>query len=173
MRAGRRDLLRGEVALRVDRNLGARYPDRVAGRYGTALYLHRAAAERNLLPRQVVLSIGGQQLACRRPVGSRDVSRRQLAVQPKRPRVRFVEITLRIIGAQQVLEFACRAGKNFCCWMPFRKTRVVDSDDLERLGFQPLLLLEYLNFRTLDKAFIAAVTPEINDPFLRVTPWRT
>src|SRR5260370_34366906 len=102
MRAGRKDLLRGEVALRVDRNLAARYPDRVAGRYAAALYLHRAAAERNLLPRQVVLAIGGQQLACRRPLGSRDVSRRWLAVQPQRPRVRLVEITHRLIGAQQV-----------------------------------------------------------------------
>src|SRR5207245_10723087 len=64
MRADGNDLLRGAVALRVDQNLAARYPDRVAGRYAAALYLHRAAAERNLLPRQVVLAIGGQQLAC-------------------------------------------------------------------------------------------------------------
>src|SRR5712664_4205613 len=127
MRADGKDLLRGEVALRVDRNLAARYPDRVAGRYAAALYLHRAAAERNLLPRQVVLAIGGQ----------------------------------------QVLEFACRARKNFCCWMPFRKTRLVDSDDLERHGLQGLLLLEYSNFSTLDKACIAAVHPEMYDRFGR------
>src|SRR5258708_36450201 len=46
--------------------------------------------------------------------------------------------------------------------MPFRKTRVVDSDDLERLGLQRLLLLEYSNFSTLDKACIAAVHPEMH-----------
>ena len=66
MRAGRKDLLRGEVALRVDRNLAARHPNRVVRRYAAALHLHRAAAERNLVARQVVLAVGGQQLARRR-----------------------------------------------------------------------------------------------------------
>src|SRR3989442_5837187 len=51
--------------------------------------------------------------------------------------------------------------------MPFRKTRVVDSDDLERHGLQRLLLLEYSNFSTLDKACIAAVHPEMYDRFGR------
>src|SRR5260370_40458705 len=104
MRAGRKDLLRGEVALRVDRNLAARYPNRVAGRYAAPLYLHRAAAERNLLPRQVVLAIGGQQLSCWRPVQTRDLSRPWLAGQPQPPRVLLVVLTLRLIGAQLVLE---------------------------------------------------------------------
>src|SRR5712671_2909931 len=63
MRAGRKDFLRGEVALRVDRNLAARYPNRVAGRYAAAPHLYSAAAQRNLLARQVVLAVGGQQLA--------------------------------------------------------------------------------------------------------------
>src|SRR3989454_6314317 len=63
MRAGRKDFLRGEVTLRVDRNLAARYPNRVASRYAATPHLHRAAAERNLLARQVVLAVGGQQLA--------------------------------------------------------------------------------------------------------------
>jgi len=36
-------------------------------------------------------------------------------------------------------------GKNPAVGLPFRKTRVVDSDDLERLGLQRLLLLEYSN----------------------------
>src|SRR4029077_11833645 len=165
MRAGRKYLLRGEVALRVDRNLAARYPDRVAGRYAAALYLHRAAAERNLLARQLILAIGGKPLASCGPVRGHDVSRRWLAVQSQRPRARFVEITLRVISAQQVLEFACRAGKNFCCWMPFRKTRLVDSDDLERHVLQRLLLVEYSNFSMLDKACIAAVHLEMNDRF--------
>src|SRR5690242_11912086 len=162
MRAGRKDLLRGEVALRIDRNLAARYPNRVTGRYAAAMHLHRAVAERNLLPRQVVLAVGGQQLARRRPVGSRDVSRRWLAVQPQWSRVRFVEITLRIIRTQQVFEFACRAREHFCCRMPFRKARVVDSDDLERRGFQGLLLLEYADFSTVDEARIVAVHPEMH-----------
>src|SRR6266699_506238 len=163
MRAGGKDLLRGEVALRVDRNLAARYPNRVAGRYAAALHLHRSAAERNLLTRQVVLAVGGQQLAFRRPVGGHDVSKRWLAVQPQRPRVRFVEITLRVIGAQQVLEFACWAHEHFCCRMPFRKTHVVDRDDLEGHGLQGLRLLEYSDFSTLDEARIVAVHPEIHD----------
>src|SRR6516225_1590720 len=51
MRAVRKDLLRGEVALRVDRNLAARYPNRVPSRYATAPHLHCSAAERNLLAR--------------------------------------------------------------------------------------------------------------------------
>src|SRR6185437_10243260 len=67
MRAVRKDLLRNEVALRVNRNLAARYPDRVACRYTAAVYLHSAAAERNALARQIVLAVGGQQcLRCRR-----------------------------------------------------------------------------------------------------------
>ncbi|HZF73004.1 MAG TPA: hypothetical protein VEZ51_06210, partial [Gemmatimonadaceae bacterium] len=37
MRSGRKDLLCSEVALRVDRNLAARYPNRVPGRYAAAL----------------------------------------------------------------------------------------------------------------------------------------
>src|SRR6266487_333159 len=112
MRAGGKDLLRGEVALRVDRNLAARYPNRVAGRYAAALHLHRSAAERNLLTRQVVLAVGGQQLAFRRPVGGHDVSKRWLAVQPQRPRVRFVESTVRVTGAQQVVEIPSGAPGN-------------------------------------------------------------
>ncbi len=44
MHAGRKDLLRGKVALRIDRNLAARYPNRVAGRNAAALHLHRATA---------------------------------------------------------------------------------------------------------------------------------
>src|SRR3989475_9068623 len=47
--------------------------------------------------------------------------------------------------------------------MPFRKTRVVDSDDLERRGLQGLLLLEYSDFSTLDEARIVAVHPEMHD----------
>ena len=57
-------------------------------------------------------------------------------VQPQRPRIRFVEIALRVIGAKQVLEFACRARENFCRRLPFRKARVIDRDDCERLGLQ-------------------------------------
>ena len=136
MRAVRKDLLRGEVALRVDRNLAARHPHRVVRRYAAALHLHRAAAERNLVARQVVLAVGGQQLARRRLIGRHDSARRRLAVQPQRPRIRFVEITLRVIGAQQVLEFACRARENFCRRLPFREARVVDRDDFERRGLQ-------------------------------------
>src|SRR4030095_14598815 len=49
MRAARKDLLRGEVALRIDWNLTARHPYRVARRDATPLYVHRAAAERNLV----------------------------------------------------------------------------------------------------------------------------
>src|SRR5262245_25410530 len=106
MRAGGKDLLRGEVALRIDRNLATSYPNRVAGRYATALHLHRATAERDLLARQVVLAVSGHQFAFRRPVGRHDASERWLAIQPQRPRVRFVKTAVRVIGAQQVLEFA-------------------------------------------------------------------
>ena len=63
MRAVRKDLLRDEVALRVDRNLVPGYPNGVASWYVAALHLHCAAAERNLLVRQVVLTVGGQQFA--------------------------------------------------------------------------------------------------------------
>jgi len=43
---------------------------------------HRAAAQRNLLARQVILAIGGQQLALLTdPVGSRELSRRWPQVQ--------------------------------------------------------------------------------------------
>ena len=134
MRAVRKDLLRDEVALRVDRNLAARHPYRVVRRYAAALHLHRAAAERNLVARQVVLAVGGQQLARRRLIGRHDfpVAGRRLAVQPQRLRIRFVEISLRVISAQQVLEFACRARESFCRRLPFREARVVDRDDFER-----------------------------------------
>src|SRR5262249_37395278 len=98
-------------------------------------------------------------------------SRRWLAVQPQRPRVRFVEITLRVIGAQQVLEFAYRARDNFRCRMPFCKTRVVDRDDLERHGLQGLLLLEYSDFSALDEARIVAVHPEMHDRCGRTAAW--
>src|SRR5262249_62049630 len=81
MRARRKDLLRGEVALRVDWNLAARYPNRVASRYAAAPHLHRAAAERNLLTRQVVLAVGGQQLTHKHPVKNRDISKRCLTIQ--------------------------------------------------------------------------------------------
>src|SRR5262249_3353007 len=169
MRAGGKDLFRGEVALRVDRNLAARYPNRVAGRYTAALHFYRSAAERNLLTRQVVLAIGGQQLAFRLPVGGRDVSKRWFAVQPQRSRIRFVEITIRIIDAQQVLEFARRPHEHFCCRMPFRKTRVVDRNDLKRRGLRRLLLLKYSDLSTLDEARIAAVHPEMHGRFGRST----
>src|SRR4030095_2999564 len=106
MRAGRKDLLRSKVALRIDWNLATRYPNRVAGRYAAALHLYRATAERDLLARQVVLAVSGQQFAFRRPVGGHDVSKQCFAVQPQRPRVRFVKTTVRVIGTQQVLEFA-------------------------------------------------------------------
>src|SRR5215813_8781664 len=63
MCARRENLLRSELALRVDRNLPPRYPNRVASRYATTLHFHGPAAERNVLAREVVLAIGGQQLA--------------------------------------------------------------------------------------------------------------
>src|SRR5881397_489098 len=109
MRAVRKDPLRDEVALRVDRNLAARHPNRVVCWYAAALYRHRAAAEGNLVARQVALAIGGQQLARRRRVGRHEFSNligRWLAVQPQRMRTRFVEISLRVISAQKVLELA-------------------------------------------------------------------
>src|SRR2546427_8906238 len=55
--------------------------------------------------------------------------------------------------------------------MPFRKTRVVDSDDLERRGLQGLLLLEYSDFSTLDEARIVAVHPEMHDRCGRTAAW--
>src|SRR4030095_16227627 len=67
MRAVRKDLLRGEVALRVDRNLAAHDPNRVVRRYAAALHGYRAAAEQNLVAGKVVLTVGGEQLA-RRPL---------------------------------------------------------------------------------------------------------
>src|SRR6185369_4447788 len=100
------------------------------------LHLNRAAAERNLLARQVVLAVGGQQLPRWRPVRGRDVFGRWLAVQLQRSRIGFVEITFRVISAQHVLEFASRAGENFWHWLPFRKARVVDRDRHERYSLQ-------------------------------------
>src|SRR5215472_4061595 len=47
--------------------------------------------------------------------------------------------------------------------MPFRKTRVVDRDDLKWRGSQGLLLVEYSDFSTLDEARIVAVHPETYD----------
>src|SRR5689334_7557048 len=91
------------------------------------------------------------------------MSRRWLAVYPQRPRFRFVEITFRIIGAQHVFKFACRARESFCWWIPFRKARVVDWDNLERCVLQGLQLLEYSDFSTLDEARIAAIHPELHD----------
>src|SRR5260370_13237808 len=55
--------------------------------------------------------------------------------------------------------------------MPFRKTRVVDRDDLERHGLQGLLLLEYSDFGTLDEARIVAVHPEMHDRCGRTAAW--
>src|SRR5215472_13267692 len=46
--------------------------------------------------------------------------------------------------------------------MPFRKTRVVDCDDLERHGLQRLLLLKYSDLSTLDEVPIVAVHPEMH-----------
>src|SRR4030095_8554943 len=89
MRAGRKDLLRGKVALRINRNSATRYPNRVAGRYAATLHLHCATAERDLLARQVVLAVSGQQFAFRRLVGGLDISKQWVTVPPQRPRVRF------------------------------------------------------------------------------------
>src|SRR2546428_14079503 len=140
MRSVRKDLLRGELALWVEWNLAARHPNRVARRYAAALHLHRAAAERNLVARQVALAVGGQQLARRWSSRRHDVTnltcRRRLAVQPQRPRTRFVEISLRVKSAQQVLEFAFRARESFYRRQPFRESRVVDRDDFKRLRLQ-------------------------------------
>src|SRR5437879_11459251 len=46
----------------------------VVCRYASALHFHRAAAEPNLVARQVVLAVGGQQLARRRCVGRHEFS---------------------------------------------------------------------------------------------------
>ena len=106
MHARGKDLLCGEIALRVDRNLAAGHPYRVSCGYAAALNLHRAAAERNPVACQVVPAVGGQQFIRR----SFQVCRRCLAaVQPQRPRPCFVEVSFRIVSSQQVLEFACRA----------------------------------------------------------------
>src|SRR6266567_8905621 len=55
--------------------------------------------------------------------------------------------------------------------MPFRKTRVVDRDDLERHGLRGLLLLEYSDFSTLDEVRIVAVHPELHDRCGRTAAW--
>src|SRR5260370_10197885 len=47
MRAGGKDLLRGEVALPIDWDFAARYPDRVPGREAAALHPPNAATTRN------------------------------------------------------------------------------------------------------------------------------
>ena len=138
MRAGRRTL-RGEGAPRVDRNLAPRHPHRVVRRNARALHLDRAAACWNLVARQIGLAVGGQQLGrpcCRSSIGRRDILRCRLAVQPQRPRIRFIEIALRVIGAKQVLEFACRARENLCRRLPLRETRVIDRNGDERRGLQ-------------------------------------
>src|SRR4029453_1908055 len=171
MRAGRKDLLRSKVALRIDRNLATRYPNRVAGRYAAALPRPRATAERDLLARQVVLAVSGQQFAFRRLVGGHDASKQWFPVQPQRPRVRFVKTTVRVIGGQQELEFAWGAREHCPRRMPFRKTRVVDCDDLEWHGLQRLLLLEYSDLSTLDEARIVAVHPEMHDRCGRSAAW--
>src|SRR5437773_10682048 len=102
MRACRKDLFLGKVALRVDGNLASGYPNGVASRYAAALHLNRAAAERDLLARQVVLAVGGQQLPRWLPVRGLDVFGRWLAVPPQLSRVRFFAFTFRFIRAQQV-----------------------------------------------------------------------
>src|SRR5258708_6937362 len=55
--------------------------------------------------------------------------------------------------------------------MPFRKTGVVDRDDLERHGLQGLLLLEYSDFSTLDEARIVAVHPEMHHRCGKAAAW--
>src|SRR5437868_217748 len=53
VRASRKYLLGGELALRVDRNRTASHPYLVVRRYAAALHLHRAAAERNVMAHQL------------------------------------------------------------------------------------------------------------------------
>src|SRR5215467_14323175 len=136
MRAVRKDLLRNEVALRVNRNLAAGYPNRVARRYTAALHLDCAAAERNALAYQVVLAVGGQQRLRGWFIGLHEASRCCFVIEPKRPRIRFVVIALRVIGAKQVLEFARRALENFHRRLPFREPGVIDWNDYERRSLQ-------------------------------------
>src|SRR6185503_1731405 len=134
MCACRKDLFRGKVALRVDGNLMSSYPNSVARRYAVALHLDRAAAERYLLAHQVILAVSCQQLALRRLLRLCDIFGRLLPVESQRPRIGFVEITLRVVGAQKIFEFAGRARENIFSRLPYRKTCVVDGDDPDRRG---------------------------------------
>src|SRR6266498_578576 len=60
MCACRENLFRGKIAPRIDGNLVSSHPNRVASRYAASLHFYRAAAERNLLTCQVILSVSGQ-----------------------------------------------------------------------------------------------------------------
>ena len=138
MRAVPKDLFGGEVALLVNRHLAARHPDRMVRGYASALHFHGAASERNLVARQVAFAIGGHPLARCWRVGRDRFSSligRRLTVQPQWMLSRFVEISFRVISAQQVLELASRGtGESLDGRLPFREAGGVDRDDFERRG---------------------------------------
>ena len=90
------------------------------------------------MARQVVLTISTQQFTHQQ--FTRVIFRRRfsgltgrlLAVQQQRPRFRFVDMTLRVVGAQQVFEFAFRPRENFFRRKPYREAGFVEHDDFER-----------------------------------------
>jgi len=136
MRAIRKNLFRNEFPLRIDGNLAARQPDRVARRYAAALNLDRAATQRNPVMHEVAFAVRGQQLLRHRVIDGDDFRRRHLAVQPQRMRSGFVEIALRVINAQQKLEVAFRARESLRCGLPFRVADIVEREDRVRRSFQ-------------------------------------
>jgi hypothetical protein len=87
------------------------------------------------MARQVILAVGGQQLTRRRLIFRHalpNLTGRWIAVHQQPPRVRFVEMTLRVVGAQQIFEFAFRPRENFWRRQPYCEARFVNRDDFDR-----------------------------------------
>ena len=113
---------------------------------------------------QVALAVGGEQIrrrSRRAGLGSRGFGRR-LARQPERMRLRLVEVTLRIVGAQDELEIARGPAEHLGAGLPRGQARLVDRDDRERTGLQGLLLVEDPDLGALDVARVVVVHPELH-----------
>ena len=161
--AVRQDFLGDEVAVHVDRDFAAGHPDRVVRGHTTALHLHRAAAERDVVQGECGLAVGGQQFAlgraCRgglavvrhgrlladEAVAAADRRRRRdvdhvrrrvgrFVVDPQRLRRGLVEVSVGVVGPQHEPELVRRIGHLLRARLPLGEARRVNRHHGERRG---------------------------------------
>ena len=166
VRALRQNFLGHEVALRIDRNRPARYPDFLAVR-NRAADADRTAAQADIVQCQRIFTIGRQQHRVavrieRIPVLVRRLDIHVTIRNPQKLRLGFVKVAVLAIDAQDVDELLCRrteiAGRRF----PHDLALEVDVDDVERHRFERLALAEHADFAAIDEVGIIRVHAEAN-----------